>query len=55
MVAAVEVEEIVEAQWKDLGMPETLWHCHVIEFGPLIVSIDSYGRNYFEEKKVEYK
>ena len=49
-----EVEEIVEAQWKDLGMPETLWHSHVKEFGPLIVSIDSYGRNYFEEKKVEY-
>ena len=54
VVAAVEVEEIVEAKWKDLGMPETLWHCHVKEFGPLIVSIDSYGRNYFEEKKVEY-
>ncbi|MCR5008254.1 MAG: L(+)-tartrate dehydratase subunit beta, partial [Oribacterium sp.] len=50
----VEVKEIVEAQWKDLGMPETLWHCHVEEFGPLIVSIDSYGKNYFEEKKVEY-
>ena len=49
-----ETEEIVEAQWKDLGMPETLWHCHVKEFGPLIVSIDSYGKNYFEEKKVEY-
>ena len=54
VVAAAEVEEIVEAQWKDLGMPETLWHCHVKEFGPLIVSIDSYGKNYFEEKKVEY-
>ena len=54
VVAAVEVEEVVEAQWKDLGMPETLWHCHVKEFGPLIVSIDSYGRNYFEEKKIEY-
>ena len=54
VVAATEVEEIVEAQWRDLGMPETLWHCHVKEFGPLIVSIDSYGRNYFEEKKVEY-
>ena len=54
VVAATEVEEIVEAQWKDLGMPETLWHSHVKEFGPLIVSIDSYGRNYFEEKKVEY-
>ena len=45
---------VFEAQWKDLGMPETLWHSHVKEFGPLIVSIDSYGRNYFEEKKVEY-
>lgn len=43
-----------EAQWKNLGMPETLWHCHVKEFGLLIVSIDAYGRNYFEEKKVEY-
>jgi len=54
VVAATEVQEIVEAQWKDLGMPETLWHCHVKEFGPLIVSIDSYGENYFEKKKVEY-
>ena len=53
VVAATEVEEIVEAQWKDLGMPETLWHCHVKEFGPLIVAIDSYGKNYFEEKKDE--
>ncbi|MBO6240566.1 MAG: L(+)-tartrate dehydratase subunit beta [Butyrivibrio sp.] len=54
VVAATEVEEIVDAKWKDLGMPETLWNCRVKEFGPLIVSIDSSGRNYFEEKKVEY-
>ncbi len=54
VVAAVEVEEIEDAQWLDLGMPETLWNCRVKEFGPLIVSIDAEGRNYFEEKKVEY-
>ncbi len=54
VVAAVEVEEIVRAEWRDLGMPETLWNCRVKEFGPLIVSIDSEGRNYFEEKKLEY-
>ncbi|WP_104803041.1 L(+)-tartrate dehydratase subunit beta [Blautia marasmi] len=54
VVAAVEVEEIVRAEWRELGMPETLWNCRVKEFGPLIVSIDSEGRNYFEEKKVEY-
>lgn len=54
VVAAVEVEEIERAEWLDLGMPETLWNCRVKEFGPLIVSIDSQGKNYFEEKKVEY-
>ena len=53
-VAAVAVEEIERAEWRDLGMPETLWNCRVKEFGPLIVSIDAQGRNYFEEKKVEY-
>ncbi|MCA2018948.1 L(+)-tartrate dehydratase subunit beta [Vibrio tritonius] len=52
--AATQVEEIVDAQWKDLGMPETLWVCKVKEFGPLIVSIDTHGRNLFEEKKVIY-
>lgn len=52
VVAATEVEEILDAQWRDLGMPETLWHCRVKEFGPLIVSIDTQGRNLFEENKV---
>ncbi|CAG9000349.1 MAG: L(+)-tartrate dehydratase subunit beta [Candidatus Celerinatantimonas neptuna] len=52
--AATQVESIVDAQWKDLGMPETLWVCKVKEFGPLIVSIDTHGRNLFEEKKVIY-
>jgi L(+)-tartrate dehydratase beta subunit len=52
--AATQVEAIVDAQWQDLGMPETLWVCKVREFGPLIVSIDTHGRNLFEEKKVIY-
>ena len=42
----------MDAQWRDLGMPETLWHCHVKELGPLIVSIYTDGRNLFEENKV---
>ena len=52
VVAATEVEEIVRAEWRDLGMPETLWNCRVKEFGPLIVSIDTKGNNMFEENKV---
>ena len=52
VVAATEVEEIVRAEWRDLGMPETLWNCRVKEFGPLIVSIDTQGNNMIEENKV---
>lgn len=54
VVAAACVEEIEDAQWRDLGMPETLWVCRVQEFGPLIVSIDTHGRNLFEENKVVF-
>jgi L(+)-tartrate dehydratase beta subunit len=36
-------------------MPEAVWHLKVKEFGPLIVTIDSEGRNYFEELKSDYK
>ena len=54
VVAACCVEEIVSADWLDLGMPEAMWNCRVKEFGPLIVSIDAEGRNLFEEKKPEY-
>ena len=52
VVAATEVEKIVEHHWDELGMPETLWCNKVKEFGPLIVSIDAQGRNLFEENKV---
>jgi L(+)-tartrate dehydratase beta subunit len=50
--AATQVEEIEQAEWQDLGMPETLWVCRIKELGPLIVSIDTYGNNLFEQNKV---
>ena len=52
--AASHVKKINDVFWRDLGMPEAEWVLEVEEFGPLIVSIDAYGKNYFEEKKVEY-
>jgi L(+)-tartrate dehydratase beta subunit len=54
VVAATCVEEIEDAQWKDLGMPETLWVSRVKEFGPLIISIDTEGNNIFEQNKVKF-
>lgn len=55
VVGAVSVEEVVSADWLDLGMPEAVWHCRVREFGPLLVTIDTTGRNYFDEKSSEYR
>lgn len=55
VVAATKVEKIIAAEWRDLGMPETLWNCQVKKFGPLIVSIDTKGRNLFEENKVIFE
>ena len=54
VVGASCVEAITGADWLDLGMAEAVWSLRVKEFGPLIVSIDTTGRNYFEEKKAEY-
>jgi len=51
VLAATQVEEIEDAQWRDLGMPETLWVNRVKEFGPLIISIDTKGQNLFEQNK----
>lgn len=51
---ALCTEEITDAGWLDLGMAEALWSIRVRELGPLIVSIDSSGKNLFEEKKKEY-
>lgn len=55
VVGAACVEEIYGADWLDLGMAEAFWRFRAKEFGPLIVSIDTTGRNYFEEKKVGYE
>lgn len=54
VVTALCAEEIRGVEWIDLGMAEALWKIRVKGLGPLIVSIDSSGRNLFEEKKKEY-
>lgn len=35
-------------------MPETLWINRVKEFGPLIISIDTKGKNLIEENKAVF-
>ncbi|MBK7743155.1 MAG: L(+)-tartrate dehydratase subunit beta [Betaproteobacteria bacterium] len=54
VLAATQVEEIENAEWQDLGMPETLWVNRVREFGPLIISIDTKGNNLIERNKDKF-
>jgi L(+)-tartrate dehydratase beta subunit len=54
VLAATKVEKIEGAEWTDLGMPETLWINRVKEFGPLIISIDTKGRNLIDENKAVF-
>lgn len=54
VLAATKVERIEGAEWMDLGMPETLWVNRVKDFGPLIISIDTKGRNLIEENKAVF-
>ena len=54
VVAALCAEKINGVEWLDLGMPEALWSIRVKGLGPLIVSIDTSGKNLFDEKKKEY-
>ena len=51
VVAADQVEELLDAEWLDLGMPEAFYVMRVKEFGPLIISIDPQGNNLFEQNK----
>ena len=48
-LAAKAVKRVARVEWLDLGVPEALWVLEVEDFGPLVVAIDTHGRNLYEE------
>lgn len=52
--AASSVKKIIDVKWRELGMPECMWVMEVEEFGPLTVTIDTQGRNLFQENQKYY-
>ncbi|MEB3851051.1 MAG: FumA C-terminus/TtdB family hydratase beta subunit [Desulfurococcales archaeon] len=55
-LAANAIKRVVDVYWLDeLGIPEALWVFEVEDFGPLVVTIDSTGRNYYAERMEEVK
>jgi fumarate hydratase subunit beta len=48
-LAAEMIKEVKTVHWLDLGMPEAVWVLRVEKFGPLIVGIDTKGKDIFAE------
>lgn len=49
VLAAQSIKRVIDVHWLDLGIPEAVWVFEVEDFGPLVVAIDSTGRNLIEE------
>jgi len=55
VLAANAIKRVKEVHWLDLGVPEAMWVLEVEDFGPLVVTIDSTGRNLYAELMAEAK
>ncbi len=55
VLASGAMKEVVGVEWLDLGVPEALWIIKVENFGPLMITIDSTGENFYEKKAEEIK
>ncbi len=53
-LGARAVKRVINVYWIELGVPEALWVLEVKDFGPLIVTIDSKGRNMLSEYKYRF-
>ncbi|MCX6676776.1 MAG: FumA C-terminus/TtdB family hydratase beta subunit [Methanothrix sp.] len=47
--AAAQQLRVLGVHLKELGMAESLWVFEAREFGPMIVAVDSHGRDLYEE------
>ena len=49
VLAAAHIKAVEAVYWEDLGLAEAVWHLHVGDFGPLVVSMDAHGKSLYEE------
>ena len=45
---AESIEEVLGAEWTDLGMAEAVWRLKVKKMGPLLVAMDAQGNSLYE-------
>jgi fumarate hydratase subunit beta len=49
VLAAKAIKRVKDVYWLDLGIPEAMWVLEVEDFGPLVVTIDSTGKNLYDD------
>ena len=49
LIWAKKIKNVIKVDWLELGIPEALWQVNVKDFGPILVTIDSYGNNLYED------
>jgi fumarate hydratase subunit beta len=49
--AAARQLSVIRAHWQELGMAESLWEFEAEGLGPMIVAIDSYGHDIYQDVK----
>jgi fumarate hydratase subunit beta len=53
VLAATRIKAVEAVYWEDLGMAEAVWHLHIEDFGPLVVSMDADGNSLYDEIEEE--
>ncbi|MEW5760728.1 MAG: FumA C-terminus/TtdB family hydratase beta subunit [Candidatus Thermoplasmatota archaeon] len=48
VLAAKRIKKVLNVHWFDLGVAEALWEVEAEKFGPLVVGIDTNGKNLYE-------
>jgi len=48
VIAAKHIERVIRVEWLDLGMPDAVWIFEAKHFGPIIIGMDSHGKDLFK-------
>lgn len=45
------IKRVVDVTWFEMGMPEALWDLEAVEFGPLVVGMDTHQNSIYKNLK----
>ena len=52
-ILAQGIEKINDVTWLEMGIPEAMWDLQAVEFGPLVVGMDTHGNSIYRSLREE--